>query len=112
MAAVTEIFIELEDYMKEQSSPERILFMTVILQALLDASKPSTTNESERAKLDRTHAQAWFFASVGVTAEGFSTVCDMAGVDPGYTRSFAYKVIRSKEVEYTRKKINSILSNI
>ena len=109
---MTEIFIEIEDYMQEQSSPERILFMTVVLQALLDASKPSTTNESERAKLDRTHAQAWFFASVGVTAEDFSTVCNMAGVDPGYTRSFAYKVIRSKEVEYTRKKINSILSNI
>lgn len=109
---MTEIFIEIEDYMQEQSSPERILFMTVILQALLDASKPSTTNESERAKLDRTHAQAWFFASVGVTAEDFSNVCNMAGVDPGYTRSFAYKVVRSKEVEYTRKKINSILSNI
>jgi len=112
MAAVTDIFIEIEDYMQEQSSPERILFMTVILQALLDASKPSTTNESERAKLDRTHAQAWFFASVGVTSEDFTAVCDMAGIDAGYTRSFAYKVIRSKEVEYTRKKINSILSNI
>lgn len=109
---MTDIFIEIEDFMQEQSSPERILFMTVILQALLDASKPSTTNESERAKLDRTHAQAWFFASVGVTAEDFANVCDMAGIDPGYTRSFAYKVIRSKEVKYTRKKINSILSNI
>ncbi len=109
---MTDIFIEIEDYMQEISSPERILFMTVILQALLDASKPSTTNESERAKLDRTHAQAWFFASVGVTAEDFATVCDMAGIDPGYTRNFAYKVICSKEVKYTRKKINSILSNI
>lgn len=109
---MTDIFIEIEDYMQEQSSPERILFMTVILQALLDASKPSTKNESERAKLDRTHAQAWFFASVGVTSEDFTAVCDMAGIDAGYTRSFAYKVIRSKEVEYTRKKINSILSNI
>ena len=109
---MTDIFIEIEDYIQEQSSPERILFMTVILQALLDASKPSTKNESERAKLDRIHAQAWFFASVGVTAEDFTTVCDMAGIDPQYTRSFAYKVIRSKEVEYTRKKINSILSNI
>ena len=99
---MTDIFIEIEDYMQEISSPERILFMTVILQALLDASKPSTTNESERAKLDRTHAQAWFFASVGVTAEDFATVCDMAGIDPGYTRSFAYKVIRSKEVKYTK----------
>lgn len=109
---MTDIFIEIEDYMQENTSPERILFMTVILQALLDASKPSTTNESERAKLDRRHAQAWFFASTGVTAEDFTTVCDMAGVDPQYTRSFAYKVIRSKEIDYTRKKINSILSNI
>ena len=109
---MTDIFIEIEDYMQENTSPERILFMTVILQALLDASKPSTTNESERAKLDRTHAQAWFFASVGVTAEDFANVCDMAGIDPQYTRSFAYKVIRSKEIDYTRKKINSSLSNI
>jgi len=106
----TDIFVEIETYMEDIGSPEKVLFLTVILQALLDASKPETVNDSERAKIDRDRAQAWFFASVGVTAEDFTIVCDMAGIDPQYARTFAYKVLRSKEIEYTRKKINSILS--
>lgn len=94
----------------KKSAPEQILFLTVILQALLDATKPKESRESRESELARGCAQAWFVASVGVTADDFRTVCDLAGIDSEYTRTFAYKIIESKEVEYVRKRINTVLS--
>lgn len=93
-----------------QSYPEQILFLSVILQALLDATKPEQDNESEDAILSRSRAKAWFSASIGVTAEDFQSVCDLADVDAGYTKSFAYKVLQSKEINYIRRRINTVLS--
>ena len=90
---------------------EKTLFLAVILQALLDATKPSYEGEPEQSDLDRRAAKAWFFASVGVTAEDYVDVCDAAGVDPEYTRSFAYKIIESGEIDFVRKRINALLSH-
>ena len=44
------------------------------------------------------------------SAEDFSTVCDIAGVDAEYVRSFAFKVIKSKEIKYVRRRINAVLT--
>jgi len=107
----TEIFVDIERFVEAANSPEKTLFLTVILQALLDASKPETTNESEQAKYDRDRSIAWFFASIGTTASDFEVVCDMAGIDVAYTREFASKILRTKEIKYVRKKINAILSS-
>ncbi len=87
-----------------------MLFLCVILQALLDATKTSNEGEPEEEKIARRSAKAWFFASIGVTAEDFIEVCDMADVNYIQMRSFAHKVLRSKEVEYTRRRINTVLS--
>ena len=95
----------------ENQSQERILFLSVILQALLDATKTESNNEPDEAVEARRAAQAWFFASIGVTSEDFNTVCDMAGVDPELMRGFAFKILRSKEISYVRKRINAILSS-
>lgn len=84
--------------------------MSVILQAMLDATKPETEKESEDAVVARRSAQAWFFSSIGVTAEDFITVCDIADIDPDYVKSFAFKVLRSKEVDFVRKRINTVLT--
>jgi len=97
--------------LNEPKTAERALFMTVILQALLDATKPSYDGEPDTAILERDRAVAWFFASVGVTAEDFTAVCDFAGVNPVYMREFAFKVLRSGEVEYVRKRINAVLGH-
>tara|TARA_R100000963_G_C4642123_1_gene105742 strand:- start:812 stop:1165 length:354 start_codon:yes stop_codon:yes gene_type:complete len=103
--------IEMEKLMDtDKSSPEQILFLTVILQALLDATKPEQKQESLESRLARDSAKAWFTASIGVTAEDFGIVCDLAGINSEYTKSFAYKVIKSKEIEYVRKRINTVLS--
>lgn len=93
------------------SSPEKTLFLAVILQALLDATKPAYDGEPEAAVLERDRAVAWFFASVGVTAEDFNQVCDNAGVNPSYMRKFAYQVLKSGEVDFVRKRINAILGH-
>jgi hypothetical protein len=90
---------------------ELILFRTVILQALLDATKPAYENEPEEEALARAQAQAWFFSSVGVTCQDFVDVCDMAGLEPQFVRSFAFKVIKTKEIKYVRKRINTVLND-
>ncbi len=43
-------------------SNERVLFIAVVLQALLDATKPEDPNESKTAIYARERATAWFFA--------------------------------------------------
>ena len=96
---------------EQSSSPERTLFLAVILQALLDATKPSYEGESEQSELDRRSAKAWFSASVGVTSKDFTDVCDLAGVNATYTKQFAYKVIHSGEVTFIRKRINALLTH-
>jgi len=92
-----------------ETSSERLLFLAVILQALLDATKPKIKNESNTSIIARDRAHAWFFATVGVTCTNFEYVCDNANVDPGYVRDFAFKVLKSKKIDYVRKRINKIL---
>jgi|TARA_A100001515_G_scaffold124791_1_gene109247 hypothetical protein len=89
--------------------PEKVLFLSVILQALLDATKTKSKVESSQTSVERERARAWFFCSVGVTCENFENVCHNAGLDPSYTRSFAYEVINSKEIGYVRQKIKRVL---
>ena len=100
-----------EDEQVELRTPEKTLFLTVILQALLDATKPEYEGEPINSVLERERAIAWFFASVGVTAEDFTVVCDYAGVNPVYMREFAFKVLKSGEVDYVRRRINAVLGH-
>jgi hypothetical protein len=87
----TKILLEIEEIIKKRKAdPEQLLFMSVILQAMLDATKPETEKESEDADVARRSAQAWFFSSVGVTAEDFITVCDIADIDPDYVKSLLF----------------------
>jgi hypothetical protein len=101
--------VAIEVSSKTKDSPERILFLSVILQALLDATKTKSKVESSYTSVERVRARAWFFCSVGVTCDNFENVCYNAGLDPDYTRGFAYKVINSKEIGYVRQKIKRIL---
>jgi len=103
--------ITIESELIESRSPERTLFLCVLLQALLDATKPTYDGEPSTSVIERDRAVAWFFASVGVTAEDFTEVCDLAGIDPSYMREFAFKVLKSGEVEYVRKRINAVLGH-
>ena len=94
-----------------ESCVERELFLAVILQALLDATKEAYEGEPDEAVEDRRAATHWFFCSVGVTSQDFKDVCELAGVDSEYTRTFAHKIIRTGEVKFVRKKINALLAH-
>ena len=94
---------------QQDSSNERILFLSVIFQALLDATKIKSKVESPRTSVERQNARAWFFCTTGVTCDNFEYVCENAGMDAEYTRSFALKVINSKEIKYVRQKIRRVL---
>ena len=72
----------------DQKHHDRRLYLAVILRALLDATQNKNDLYKKRAK-------AWFQCSVGVTCDNFEFICDHAGVEPGYVRSFAYEVINS-----------------
>ena len=88
---------------------EQSLYLAVILQALLDVTKPELQNESKEIKQYRDQAHAWFFTSVGVTCEEFKTVCYYAGLEPEKVRSFAYEVIQSGDVENVRRRFSSLI---
>ena len=93
----------------QKERPEQCLFIAVVLQALLDASKTEIRNEDEDISYERERAKAWFFASVGVTCTDFITVCDYAGINYSDTRVFAQQFLQSKQKIRIRKKINLIL---
>ena len=102
--------IEMEQlFSSEPESSERILFLSVILQALLDATKDEKVNEKIRITYERDRAKSWLFSKVGVTCQDFEDVCDMAGVNPDKTRTFAYQVVHSNNKDFIRKKIKNIL---
>jgi len=112
----SKISIDLKDQLEVLSDgpsgdQNRLLFMAVVFQAMLDATKPEVENESAEAVLERSRSRAWFFAETGVTATDFVTVCDLAGLDYRQVRSFAHQVIHTDEVTFIRKKINAILNH-
>ena len=94
---------------KVDGGTERSLYLAVILQALLDATTSSSITSTSDFQVIKRQATSWFFASSGVTASDFEDVCDLAGLDPDATRSFAHKVIYSKEINFIRKRIHAIL---
>ena len=100
-----------EEVLRDRTSSEQTMFLCVLLQALLDATKPKYKGEHDASVVERDIARAWFFASVGVTAQDFRTVCDYANVDPAYMKEFAFKVLKSGEIEYVRKRINAVLGH-
>ena len=99
--------IQIENiFYSEPHSSEKRLFLSVILQALLDVSKNVVTPQD---KVNKARAESWFFTSVGVTCENFESVCQMAGVQVTKARSFAYKVMKAENKKYLRKKIRNVL---
>ena len=99
--------IQIENlFYSEPYNSEKRLFLSVILQALLDVSKNVITSND---KVNKARAESWFSAEVGVTCENFETVCGMAGVTPSKARSFAYKVIKADNKKFLRNRIRSVL---
>jgi len=101
--------VSLESLSDVTVNPYQTLYLSVILQAILDASKPEVTNEDSSITLQRDEAQAWFSASVGVTCDDFELICTYAGLSPLAVRTFAFSVIKSGDTEDVRRKFRSLL---
>jgi hypothetical protein len=83
----------------DKKYPDRRLYLAIIFKALTDTIK-------KKSDADKNRAIGWFKCSVGVTCSNFEFICDCAGLDPSYVRSFAYEVINSKDPKSFRDKIN------
>ena len=92
-----------------EKDSDKTLHLAIILQALLDLSKPKEPSESLETVLHRDQASAWVFCSIGVTCENFETTCELAGLEPKVVRSFALKTVTSENANEIRRKINSFL---
>ena len=99
----------LDIHLDSQKYPDRVLFVSVVLQALLDATKPKNNVESTSITMLREEATSWFFASIGVTSQNFEFICDYAGLEPKKVKDFAASVIKSKNTKETRNKLDKIL---
>ena len=90
------------------TNSENVLFLSVIYQALLDATEPKVENETTSITSIRKQATSWFFASIGVTSQDFEFICDNAGLRPSMVREFAAYVINSDDKGKARNKLNLI----
>ena len=99
----------LNEGIHESHNPEKVLWLCVILQQLLDATKPEYDGENSYNVLTRDRAKTWLLSTYGVTATDRDDVCHMAGVEPEALKSFTKKLFHTNEVEYVRKRINAIL---
>ena len=96
-------------YALTNKDADKTLHLALVLQALLDLSKPKEPTESLEPVLHRDQASAWVFCSIGVTCENFESTCELAGLEPEAVRSFAVKTVTSENVNEIRRKLNSFL---
>ena len=87
----------------------RSLYVGVILQALLDLTKPKFNAEKTSVQVYRDQAHSWIFKDVGVTCEAFAEICLYAGLEPSVVRKFATNVINSEDVSNVRRKFQALL---
>ena len=98
----------LDIHLDSQKYPDRVLFVSVVLQALMDATQPKNNVESTSITMLREEATSWFFASIGVTSQNFEFICDYAGLEPKKVKDFAAYVINSDDRDEARSKLNLI----
>ena len=92
----------------KEGERERTMYLAVILQALLDATVSTTVVSSSDINVVQRQANTWFFSPT--KSEDFESVCELAGIDPDYTRTLAYKVIKSNKISFIRNRLNELLS--
>ena len=94
----------------QQTSPERVMFIAVFLQSLLDATKPEYEGEPKSSIANRNCAIKWFTKPECVTASTFEPICELAGIEPTYARKY-FNLIMEGEREFTYRRINILLNS-
>lgn len=94
---------------KTESSPERLLFLAVIYQAILDASREELPNESDLIKRQRKEALSWFFNERYV--DDLDEVCYLAGINSRWLIKVVKQIVDG-DVNFNRKRINVLINTI
>ncbi len=92
------------------SSPERMLYIAVFIQALLDATKEPYTDEPIVSKNNRRSATKWFSVPACVTASSFEPICELAGIDPEYARKY-FEELQEGQKEFPHRRINVLINS-
>ena len=94
---------------KTESSPERLLFLAVIYQAILDASREELPNESDLIKRQRKEALSWFFNERYV--DDLDEICYLAGINSRWLIKVVKQIVDG-DVNFNRKRINVLINTI
>jgi hypothetical protein len=92
-------------------SPEQILWLAVVAQALLDATKEPRDTDSEAIIEHRRAATRWLtVVSACVTAEDMEEVCELAGISSERIRKLATNILIGG-LPFERFRINALLDS-
>lgn len=99
--------MQLDDSCVEEPNedPHVRFWQSVIVQALIDASRDPSQREEEN--IATAQAQAWFESSIGVTANDFEDVCLRAGFSTRIIRRI-YHTVREQNLKLPMKDITNI----
>ena len=90
-------------------SPERLLFLSVIYQAILDA----TIDEGEYGGVEKVknkeEALAWFFEEKHL--DDLTEICFLVGTEHDRVRSIVRQIL-NKEIPFSRKRINVLINEL
>jgi hypothetical protein len=88
--------------------PEKLMFMAVVYQAVLDATRKPFVGESEDSKAYRQEALDWFFDPEEF--DDLEDVCSMAGVQSSVLCTTVERILNG-EIPFDRKRINVLINN-
>ena len=91
-------------------SPERLLFLSVIYQAILDATMDEVEDGScgESVK-NKEEALAWFFEEKHL--DDLTEICFLVGAEHDRVRKIVRQIL-NKEIPFSRKRINVLINEL
>lgn len=91
--------------------PEQLLWLAVISQAILDATKEPRDSDSESILENRRAATRWLTTtSACVTAQDMEDVCEFAGINPENIKRLCTSIIYEGR-PFERFRINALLDS-
>ena len=89
-------------------SPERLLFLSVIYQAILDATIDEVENGGVEQVKNKEEALAWFFEEKHL--DDLTEICFLVGAEHDHVRKIVRQIL-NKEIPFSRKRINVLIND-
>ena len=88
--------------------PEKLMFIAVIYQAVLDATRKLSNNDSLETIYNKREAFEWFTSPS--EWDDYEYVCTLAGVDPSILSATVVAIVEGR-LPFDRKRINVLINN-